>query len=161
MAHRRSCRSKRCSHRRRHRGNMRTVEGELNLSGMDLYGIRALTHVANHCPRRFASIADPVSYFSTLGEEIRSQVEAVEEALMGPLLPLEEQRQQTTGMWNMARLSAEEQVFGEMVYGPFPAEDEEDLPVEPDDLPSWMVNDDPDPPGGWRPMVEKAAPPED
>jgi len=140
---------------------MARVGPELDLSGMDLYGIRALTHVANYCPRRFASIQDPVSYFSTLGEEIRSEVEAVEEALMGSLLPLEEQRQQTTGMWNMARLSAEEQVLGEMVYGPFPAEDDEDLPVDPDDLPSWMVNDDPDPPGGWRPMVDRAVPPED
>jgi hypothetical protein len=137
---------------------MPIVDERLDLSGMDLYGIRALTHVATHCPHRFSLIADPVSFFSSLGEEIRAQVEEVEEALMGPLPPPEEPAE-TTGQWNMARLAAEGQVFEELVYGPFPSEDEdeeEDL-LGPDDLPApWMIGEEPPPPSGWQPLIQPA-----
>ena len=135
---------------------MRTVDEQLDLSGMDLYGIRALTHVATHCPRRFSSIADPVSFFSTLGEEIRAQVEDVEEALMRPLPPPEEPAQ-TMGQWNMARLAAEGQVFEELVYGPFPSEDEDEDLVGPDDRQApWMIGEEPPPPSGWQPLIQPA-----
>jgi hypothetical protein len=135
---------------------MPIVDERLDLSGMDLYGIRALTHVATHCPVRFSLIADPVSFFSTLGEEIRAQVEEVEEALMGPLPPLEEPAQ-TTGQWNMARLAAEGQVFDELVYGPFPTEDEDEDLESPDDRPApWMIDAEPPPPSGWQPLIQPA-----
>lgn len=98
---------------------------ELDLSGMDTYGVRALMYVREHCPARFASIEDPVSFFSTLGLQLREQVEAVEEALMGPAPALEDAWADTAGRWNMARLSAEEQVFSEMVYQPMPAENDD------------------------------------
>ncbi len=134
------------------------MDEQLDLSGMDLYGIRALMHVATHCPLRFSSIPDPVSYFSTLGEEIRAQVEEVEEALMGPLPALEDPVQ-TTGQWNMARLAAEGKVFEELVYGPFPTEEDEedeDQLRDPAELPPpWMVDAEPPPPSGWQPLTQK------
>ena len=133
---------------------MPIVDERLDLSGMDLYGIRALTHVATHCPVRFSLLADPVSFFSTLGEEIRAQVEEVEEALMGPLPQLGEPAQ-TTGQWNMARLAAEGQVFDELVYGPFPTEDEEDDSVDPEAiLPWWTAAAEPPPPSEWQPLIQ-------
>jgi hypothetical protein len=33
------------------------------------HGLRALRYVRDHCPRRFATIGDPISFFSELGNQ--------------------------------------------------------------------------------------------
>jgi len=107
----------------------------LDLSGMDIYGIRALMHVRKYCPTRFFSIPDPVSFFSSLGEQLRDQVMAEEEAIMGPVPPANQAWLETTGRWNMARLAAEDKVFAEMIYAEFPPEEEQDEAPTMADLP--------------------------
>ena len=96
-------------------------------------GARALSYVRDHCPMAFATIPDPVGFFVTLGEEISDQVLVTEQALRPAPAPGEDWGR-ALGEIRMTHLAAESQVFQEMVFDRWPAEDEsEDLIPDPAD----------------------------
>ncbi len=112
---------------------------------MDPYGCRAMDYVREHCPRQYAAIPDPVSFFTNMGEEMRAQVMAAEETLAhapgGPDPTTPEGWGQRLGQANMATLMIEERVFSTMVYEAMPPEE------DPEDLASptyvWALTADP------------------
>jgi len=103
------------------------------MRSMDPFGRRAMDYVREHCPRQYAAIPDPVSFFSRLGDEMRAQMTQAAEVLGQAPAPPEpttpEGWAQRLGEANMAGLMAEERVFSEMVWTAFPAEDEDDPPA--------------------------------
>lgn len=99
------------------------MNDESRLGAMDPYGMRAMRYVRDHCPARYEMIVDPLSFFSTLGAQLRDEVLALEPTLGEPAPPLETW-DQALGRRNMARLAAEETIFAELCQA-MPPEDEE------------------------------------
>jgi len=108
---------------------------------MDPYGQRAMSYVRENCPRQYAAIPDPVSFFSELGEELRAAVTAAAETMAnapGPPDPTTpEGWVERLGQANMAALMAEERVFSEMVWTAFPPETDSEEDEE----------------AGWNPLL--------
>lgn len=120
---------------------MAPMRSDRRLRAMDPYGRRAMDYVRENCPRQYAAIGDPVSFFSDLGERMRAQVSEAADALAQAPAPPEattpEGWAQRVGEANVAGLMTEERVFSEMVWTAFPSEvgdeDEEDwMPLLPD-----------------------------
>lgn len=105
------------------------------LAALGPHGTRALKYVREHCPVAFATIADPVSFFVDLGEEIAEQVLVTEVAARPAPTPTPQQDWLTAlGEIKMTHLAVQAQVFQEMVFERWPAEDEdEDLMPDPQD----------------------------
>lgn len=121
---------------------------DAELGAMDNYGFRALQHVRDFCPTRFAAIPDPISFFSELGRQLRDRVEGLTPH-PGATTDDPTEWAAELGRANMSRLMAEEVAFAEF-YADFPPEetDEEDLeegwePLIPDmsDLPPPEVEE--------------------
>ena len=102
---------------------MAAMSDQDDLGNMDPYGLRAMRYVRDHCPNRYATIEDPVSFFSSLGDQMRDEVLALEPTLSEPA-PAEETWDEALGRRNMGRLMAEEQVFSEL-YQAMPPEEQE------------------------------------
>jgi hypothetical protein len=113
---------------------VRTMTDENGLGAMDPYGVRAMRYVRDHCPNRYRAIEDPVSFFSSLGDQLRYEVLALEPTLAEPA-PARETWEAGVGRRNMARLMAEEKVFSELYQS---------MPPEPD------PEDDEE---GWEPLM--------
>ena len=82
---------------------------------MNRYGRMAYDHASQHQPKSFASMADPITHFSRLGEEVENRVTTLRDQLLGSLRPsesLEDYRQRSY----QARRQAEELVLAEMVW---------------------------------------------
>ena len=82
---------------------------------MNRYGRMAYDHASQHQPKSFASMADPITHFSRLGEEVGNRVTTLRDQLLGSLRPsesLEDYRQRSY----QARRQAEELVLAEMVW---------------------------------------------
>jgi len=82
---------------------------------MNRYGRMAYDHASQHQPKSFASMADPITHFSRLGEEVENRVTTLRDQLLGSLRPsesLEDYRQRGY----QARRQAEEVVLAEMVW---------------------------------------------
>lgn len=82
---------------------------------MNRYGRMAYDHASQHQPKSFASMADPITHFSRLGEEVENRVTTLRDQLLGSLRPsesLEDYRQRSY----QARRQAEEVVLAEMVW---------------------------------------------
>jgi hypothetical protein len=93
---------------------------------MNQYGAMAERHWRRWLPSRVAAMADPTSFFSTLGEEAAERIEELTEELAGDDPPGETYMDKV-GRLNMARLRAEEVVLPEMVLlPPEPGADEDD-----------------------------------
>ncbi len=108
---------------------------ERAIQAMNPYGRRAMDYAREHCPGRYATIADPASYFQELGEQIRTQVSAAQQSLAqasgGPDATTPDGWISRLGQENMATLMIEERVFSTMVYEAMaPEEDPEDLAAE-------------------------------
>jgi hypothetical protein len=115
---------------------VRTMTDDDRLGAMDPYGLRAMRYVRDHCPSRYRAIEDPVSFFSSLGDQLRDEVLALEPTLAEPA-PAGETWDEGVGRRNMARLMAEEKVFSELYESmppePDPEDDEENWePLMPD-----------------------------
>jgi hypothetical protein len=115
---------------------------------MDPYGARAMRYVRDHCPTRFATIPDPVGFFTALGSQIRAQVEVTEEAIMAAETVPGEEFTETLGRWKTARLMAEERVFSEMVYQPMPPETLGMDDDRRDESGAYLGG-----PAGWEPLM--------
>ena len=82
---------------------------------MNSYGRMAYDHASQHQPKSFASMTDPISHFSQLGEEVENRITTLRDQLLGaPRLGenLEDYRQRGY----QARRQAEEMVLAEMVW---------------------------------------------
>lgn len=94
---------------------------------MNEHGRHAMETMKQHDPQTYAQIADPETYFSTLGREIQDRIWALSEELMparGSEAPLE-----YVGLVNMAKLRAREMAYQEMIYDGLPPEPEEMEPA--------------------------------
>src|ERR1035438_5832998 len=81
---------------------------------MNHYGVTAQRHWERWLPERYATIQDPDSFFSTLGEEAAKQIADLTLDLAGDDPPGEDYMVKV-GRLNMARLQAEEMVLQEQV----------------------------------------------
>lgn len=95
---------------------------------MNRYGLMAQRHWAQWLPQRYATISEPDSYFSTLGQEVAQQIEDLTLELAGDDQPGEEYLAKA-GRLTAARSRAEEIVLPERVLAapePQTGEDPED-----------------------------------
>jgi hypothetical protein len=116
---------------------------------MNRYGRLAQEHWAKWRPNELSQIPDREAFFSTLGQEVAAQVEALAAALAGDD-PGGEQGLQKQGRLEMARFNAQAQILREMVLLPpepgHPDAEEEEEPEE--DLPPGVIGV-----SEWMPMV--------
>src|ERR1035438_6755064 len=84
---------------------------------MNHYGATAERHWARWLPERYATIKDPGSFFSTLGQEVAQQIADLTVDLAGDDPPGEGYLVKV-GRLNMARLQAEEIILHEQVLLP-------------------------------------------
>jgi len=78
------------------------------------YGLMAQRHWAQWLPQRYATISEPDSYFSTLGQEVAQRIEELTLELAGDDRPGEEYLAKA-GRLTAARSRAEEIVLPERV----------------------------------------------
>lgn len=114
---------------------------------MNQYGALARRHWSRWLPSRVEAMDDPNSFFSSLGDEVATEIEALTPALAGDDPP-EEDYLTKLGRLRMARLQAEERVLAERVLlAPEPGTDsEQDEPTEPETATPAE--------GRWVPLVE-------
>jgi hypothetical protein len=128
---------------------------------MNRYGAMALKHWQTYLPNRYATIEDPNSFFSTLGDQAAQEITDRARELAGPD-PAGEEYLDKLGRLNNARMRAEEELLPELVL-PDPetqdlAEDEaESETSETSPTPDWMplVEDPADP--RWQAIAEEEA----
>jgi hypothetical protein len=84
---------------------------------MNRYGQQAMSHWRRWLPQRYATIPDPETFFSELGEQVANQVIETTQHLAGDDPP-DENYMSKLGRLNMARLQAEEIVLRELVLLP-------------------------------------------
>lgn len=92
---------------------------------MNTYAARVMSHYQQFLPDQYATIPDPEVYFSTLGEEIETQVNDLTTRLAGSD-QLGEGYLEKVGRLNMAKLQAEETVLADYLVLPEPNQDDED-----------------------------------
>ena len=92
---------------------------------MNKYALMAQRHWAQWLPQRYATLSEPDSYFSTLGQEVAQQIEELTLELAGDDQP-GEQYLAKAGRLTAARSRAEEIVLPERVLlTPEPATSED------------------------------------
>jgi hypothetical protein len=108
---------------------------------MNRYGVMARSHWARWLPRRYATIKDPDSFFSTLGQETARQIDELTAELAGDDQPGEGYVLKA-GRLTAARSQAEEIILPQQVLlAPEPGTSED---PEQNDLP---------PASGERPLI--------
>ena len=114
---------------------------------MNRYGRLAQQHWAKWRPNQLSQIPDPETFFTDLGEEVETQIEALEIALAGED-PGGEDYLEKVGRLRNARMTAESQVLREMVLlEPEPGHPDAEDPQERDLPPGVIGQTD------WMPMV--------
>lgn len=126
---------------------------------MNHYGAQALRHWREYLPSRFATIEDPDSFFTELGEQAAEQIATRQMELAGPDQPNESYLDKL-GRLNAARQQAQEEILPELILiDPEPDElDEVDLePAETSQDQQWipLVEDPNDP--RWQQIAEEEA----
>lgn len=115
---------------------------------MNQYGTTAQRHWARWLPERYAAIADPDSFFSSLGEEAATQIANLALDLAGDD-PAGESYLVKAGRLNMARMQAEEAVLRDLILlPPEPGADpepagQEEPPAGPRQVPLVVRRGDP------------------
>lgn len=117
---------------------------------MNQYGAQAARHWQEHLPERYRSIPDPSSFFTTMGEEIASEVQLRTEALLtaAPTTATGDYLQNLAAI-STARMQAESEVLREMVLL---APETEETPPAPERPWTPMVLRQGDP--GWDELME-------
>jgi len=108
---------------------------------MNRYGVMARAHWARWLPQRYATISDPDSFFSSLGQETEQQIDALATELAGDDQPGEDYLAKA-GRLTAARSQAEEIILSQQILLAPEPETSED-PEEKDLLTA----------GGERPLV--------
>lgn len=99
---------------------------------MNQYGLLAQQHWARWLPSRYATMTDPASFFSTLGQEAAQRIADLTLDLAGSDPPSEDYLVKA-GRLQMARLQAEEIVLPELLLlPPEPAADDDPIQVDTD-----------------------------
>jgi hypothetical protein len=96
---------------------------------MNRYGTMQMSHWKRTDPARVAAMPDPIRFFSELGEQAETRIQA----LAGSLAGLDRRGESylgKVGRLNMARLAAEEQVLAELLI-PEPSEPQDTDTEEP------------------------------
>jgi hypothetical protein len=81
---------------------------------MNHYGAQARKHWQTYLPNRYATISDPNSFFSTLGEQAAQQIANRQIELAGPDQPGEGYLDKL-GRLNAAKQQAEEEILPELI----------------------------------------------
>ena len=81
---------------------------------MNRYGVMARSHWARWLPRRYATISDPDSFFSTLGQETEQQIDELATELAGQDQPGEGYLAKPGGL-TAARSQAEEVILPQQI----------------------------------------------
>ena len=89
---------------------------------MNRYGTQAMRHWQQTDPARYQQIPDPETFFTELGEQVESEIQALADTLAGP----GETYMEKVGRLNMARFNAESDILREMVLIPDPDDPEID-----------------------------------
>jgi hypothetical protein len=110
---------------------------------MNHYGAQARKHWQEYLPQRYATLSDPSSYFSTLGEQAATQIEHRTRELAGPDQPGEGYLDKV-GRLNNAKMRAEEEILPELIL----IAPESDDPDPDSDQPSAATASE------WVPTVE-------
>jgi hypothetical protein len=110
---------------------------------MNHYGAQALKHWQEYLPQRYATLSDPSSYFSTLGEQAATQIEQRSRELAGPDQPGEGYLAKL-GRLNNAKMRAEEEILPDLIL----IDPETDDPDPADDQPTAPATD------AWVPLTE-------
>lgn len=114
---------------------------------MNRYGRLAQQHWAKWRPNQLSQIPDPETFFTDLGEEVETQIEALEIALAGED-PGGEDYLEKVGRLRNARMTAESQVLREMVLlEPEPGHPDAEDPQDRDLPPGVIGQTD------WMPIV--------
>jgi hypothetical protein len=114
---------------------------------MNRYGRLAQQHWAKWRPNQLSQIPDPETFFTDLGQEVETQIEALEIALAGND-PGGEDYLDKVGRLRTARMTAESQVLREMVLlEPEPGHPDAEDPQDRDLPPRVIGQTD------WMPMV--------
>ena len=114
---------------------------------MNRYGRLAQQHWAKWRPNQLSQIPDRDTFFTDLGQEVETQIEALEIALAGND-PGGEDYLDKVGRLRMARMTAESQVLREMVLlEPEPGHPDAEDPQDRDLAPGVIGQTD------WMPMV--------
>jgi hypothetical protein len=92
---------------------------------MNRYGVMARSHWARWLPQRYATISDPDSFFSTLGQETARQIDELAAELAGQDQPGEGYLEKA-GRLTAARSQAEEIILPQQVLPPREPETSED-----------------------------------
>ena len=117
---------------------------------MNHYGAQALKHWQEYLPQRYATLSDPSSYFSTLGEQAATQIEHRTRELAGPDQPGEGYLAKV-GRLNNAKMRAEEEILPELILiAPETDDPETDDPDPADDQPTATAPAT----DAWAPIVE-------
>jgi len=116
---------------------------------MNRYGMQAREHWRQFLPSRFARISDPDSFFSTLGQQVATEIDELVDQLQD-VPPEDETYLERVGRLEQARRAAEERVLAERVL--LPAE-----PGSPLDEDSDMATGASTGSTGWIPLVEDPA----
>jgi len=98
---------------------------------MNNYGQLARTYWMQWLPAQYAAIEDTDRFFTVMGQQIRTEVDAMYEEMTAEI-PATVPPSDIEGWKNMARKMAEEKILAEVAYWPPESEMEEDwLPEEP------------------------------
>lgn len=119
---------------------------------MNHYGAQALKHWQTYLPQRYATLTDPNSFFSTLGDQAASQIADLTQQLAGPDLP-DEGYLGKVGRLTAAKQQAEEIVLPELILIDPQTDDrtpEQLLTAAAAAAPASPLT----PPAGWVPLVE-------
>ncbi len=92
---------------------------------MNRYGAQAMRHWQQTDPARYNAIPDPEAFFTALGAQVESEIQALAAAIAGPDRPGESYLEKV-GRLNMARFNAESDILREMVLIPDPDDPEID-----------------------------------
>ncbi len=92
---------------------------------MNRYGAQAMSHWQQTNPQRYATIANPETFFAQLGAEAEAEIHQRATAIAGTD-PAGENYLQKVGRLNMARFTAESEVMSETLLIPDPEDPEID-----------------------------------
>lgn len=107
---------------------------------MNEFGRLAMDHWRRWLPSRFSQIEDPVEFFTSLGQDVATQIDAVEESLLAEPTPSRSGGYLAeVGRLTAIRRQAREIVLNELVWlDPEPGTNPDEELEPPDGLSRWM-----------------------
>ena len=117
---------------------------------MNRYGQMARKHWARWLPARYATIEDPTSFFSDLGNQAEQRIDQLTDRMAGDDPPGEDYLAKA-GRLGQARMQAEEIVLAELILLPPETDEDQDHPPATQDRPRIVTRDHP----AWEQVAEE------